>query len=79
MSQRTKRHHRRPSQGVFAIPDDLSDHLPTGIAPPPPPAARAQAPPPHQERSGGGGVHLPPQPPAKPSEETPASDPSTKG
>lgn len=77
MSQRANRHQRRPSQGVFVIPDNLSDPLPEDIAPPPP---AAQAPhPPLERSSGGGGVQLPPQPPAKRAEEVPpTSDRSTK-
>lgn len=77
MSQRANRHQRRPSQGVFVIPDNLTAPLPEEIAPPPP---AAQAPPhPQPEKSSGGGVHLPPQPPPKPAEEMPISDRSSKG
>ncbi|PIN11205.1 hypothetical protein CDL12_16206 [Handroanthus impetiginosus] len=75
MSQRANRHQRRPSQGVFVIPDNLSAPLPEDIAPP---QAATQPPHPPQDRLGGG-VHLPPQPPAKPAEEMPISDRSIKG
>ncbi|PIN11955.1 hypothetical protein CDL12_15420 [Handroanthus impetiginosus] len=74
MSQRTNRHQRRPSQGVFVMPDNLSDPPLEDIAPPP---TVAQAPPPPQEKSGGG--VKPPQPPSKPAEEMPTSDRSRKG
>lgn len=78
MSERSKRHQRRPSQGVFVIPDDLSAPLPDSNIPTSP--AQAPAPPREKTTVGGGGVHLPPQtPPSKPVEETPSSDRYTKG
>ncbi|KAL7133336.1 hypothetical protein ABFS83_12G134000 [Erythranthe nasuta] len=77
MSERANRHRRRPSQGVFVLPDNLSDPLTDDIAPAPP---AAQAPHPPQERSAGGaGVQLPPQPPQpKRAEEKPNPDRSGK-
>ncbi|GFP90163.1 hypothetical protein PHJA_001160200 [Phtheirospermum japonicum] len=49
MSQRANRHQRRPSQGVFAIPDNLTED----IAPTPPPAAQAPHPPSGEKRRRG--------------------------
>ncbi|KAL1565927.1 hypothetical protein AAHA92_01601 [Salvia divinorum] len=77
MSQRANRHQRRPSQGVFVIPDNLTAPLPDEIAPPP--AATQPPHPPPEKSGGGGGVHLPPHPPPKPAEEMQASDGSSRG
>ncbi|KZV26138.1 hypothetical protein F511_06305 [Dorcoceras hygrometricum] len=66
MSQRINRHHRRPSLGVFVLPENFSStDLPEGIGGedinkvmPRPSAAHAPA---NKTR---GGMHRPPQPPA---------------
>ncbi|KAL6496229.1 hypothetical protein OROGR_029487 [Orobanche gracilis] len=73
MSERANRHQRRQSQGVFDIPDNLTEALQEEIAPPRP-SAQAPRTPPGINGGGGGRVHFPPQPPAKTTEEMPISD-----
>ena len=83
MSQKTNRHQRKPSQGAFVFPDDLSDPLPKNdaggskAAPAPAPAppgstAGVAHPPLTVDKSGAPGL---PPPPAKSLEEMSTHNP----
>ncbi|KZV51785.1 hypothetical protein F511_11473 [Dorcoceras hygrometricum] len=76
MSQRNHRHQRRPSQGVFVLPENLSDPLPGDTAG----WESKVRQPPHSDTQAQPPAHLPPpQAPPKPVEQMPFPDRASKG
>ncbi|KAL3531840.1 hypothetical protein ACH5RR_005361 [Cinchona calisaya] len=81
MSQKSSRHQRKPSQGVFVIPDNLTDPLPKDDAEKsnkdaaPGSTGSAAAQPPLMAEKGGVPLPPSPSPPAKSSEEMSTDNP----